>query len=116
MDDLMNVGRYWAPLAVVLAFGQGQKVFLPVALSGLLTGGLKIATARIRPDATTRDSFPSGHATVVFAFAAASHGNKGILYALAVLTAVSRVYHQRHWPSDVLVGSFLGVLIGRYFS
>ena len=112
----MNIGRYWAPLAVILAFGQGPKVLLPVALSGIITGGLKKLTGRLRPDKSDRDSFPSGHASVAFAFAAVSQGHKGILYVLALLTAVSRVYHRRHWPSDVLVGSLLGLSVGRYFS
>ena len=64
-------------------------------------------------------SMPSGHSTVAFAFAAAadkstakSMAKTALLYSMAFITAISRVYHDRHWLSDVIMGGTLGYLIG----
>jgi len=65
-------------------------------------------------------SFPSGHATVVFAVAtviATAYKSTVwvpvLCYSLASLTALSRIYDNRHWASDVLIGSALGFAIGK---
>jgi membrane-associated phospholipid phosphatase len=129
-DVLMNVGRYWGPSTVILSLYQGPTVFKPVFLSGFITGILKVLCGRPRPDTKERfgsefaflrglwsdstQSFPSGHAAVAFAFASAYTGNpelKFMFYSLAVITTISRVYHKRHWISDVIVGSIIGYSI-----
>jgi undecaprenyl-diphosphatase len=60
-------------------------------------------------------SFPSGHATVSFAcaavLAAALPRLRVPLFALAALIAFSRVYVGVHYPSDVVGGAALGILI-----
>jgi len=65
-------------------------------------------------------SFPSGHSTVAFAVAtvvATSYSRTIwvpiVCYTIAGLTAVSRVYQNEHWFSDVFVGSALGFAIGK---
>ncbi|BCJ87845.1 phosphatase PAP2 family protein [Effusibacillus dendaii] len=63
----------------------------------------------------TDASFPSGHSTAAFcsatvlsiAFPVLSPG----LYALAALTASSRVYLGLHYPSDVAIGAVLGTAV-----
>jgi membrane-associated phospholipid phosphatase len=69
-------------------------------------------------------SFPSGHSLAAFAAAAAvSSETSGwwpntrwifgpALYAGATLTAASRMYDNRHWASDVIVGAGLGTFAG----
>jgi membrane-associated phospholipid phosphatase len=69
-------------------------------------------------------SFPSGHSTSAFAAAAAVSSETSrwwpdtrwvigpILYAGAALTGVSRMYNNRHWMSDVLVGAGVGTFAG----
>ena len=69
-------------------------------------------------------SFPSGHSTSAFAAAAAVTSETSrfwpegtwivgpILYAGAALTGISRMYNNRHWASDVLVGAGIGTFAG----
>ena len=66
------------------------------------------------------DSFPSDHAAVAWSVAGViAHEYPGPLtkvfaYGLASAISVSRVKAKQHFPSDVLVGSALGWLIGQY--
>jgi undecaprenyl-diphosphatase len=65
---------------------------------------------------TGLDSFPSGHASASFAVAAALARNfpraGRLLYSLAALIAISRIVRGSHFPTDVLMGVVLGMLIG----
>ena len=106
-----------------------------VADASLVAGGLKLATNRERPNEGigtgrfwphgTRDysldsSFPSGHAAASWALArviAAEY--PGWLtrlgaYAFATAISASRITSRQHFPSDVVVGSTVGYLIGGY--
>ena len=120
----------------------GLRSFEAVLVSGAFTGVLKAVAGRARPsqspgnardfaiarglrDGSEFQSFPSGHATAAFAFAAAVDAEwtrlsptrpkwvAPVLYGMAALTAVSRVYHDRHWTSDVVLGSAIGFVSGR---
>lgn len=109
----------------------GLNLLESIAFAGIITSVVKSVAGRSRPfveegpfrframqfkDETT--SFPSGHPTVAFAISSvlsrkikntwASIG----LYALATLTAVSRVYDDEHWTSDVFLGAAIGNTIG----
>jgi membrane-associated phospholipid phosphatase len=61
-------------------------------------------------------AFPSGHATLAFATAAAltylSPRGKTLFITIAAGTALSRVVMQAHFYSDVLLGSVLGWTLG----
>jgi len=65
-------------------------------------------------------AFPSSHSVVAWAAAAELAGEyptfwkQVLLYSAATGVSVTRVLGQEHFPSDVLVGSAAGWLVGRY--
>lgn len=107
-----------------------------LVLSGLFTYTLKHLAQRHRPGADIpsnprlwdgpfggfhHNSFPSGHASAVFALASvlasAYHDRLWVpitAYSLAGLVAVSRVYENKHWASDVVIGSAIGFFVGKF--
>lgn len=100
---------------------EGRQITLRVAdaaLSATLASqGLKMITRERRPDADSRDSFPSGHATAVFAVATVEshyHPKQAPLWYLgASVISASRVTLHRHYVHDVLVGAALGYGVAR---
>ncbi len=93
-----------------------------VAIShALMTGAVsafKYGTDVMRPDGTTRNSFPSGHTATAFMNATIltrEYGHKTPLvgigaYATAAGTGFMRMANNRHWLSDVLTGAGIGIL------
>ena len=65
-------------------------------------------------------SFPSAHATLAWAAAASIAGEyrspwtQIFVYSAATGVSLTRVMGQEHFPSDVLVGSAVGWLVGHY--
>jgi len=108
--------------------------FLGATLAGLFDDCFRLTLGRPRPDALAHthmadgfygithafrggfESFPSGHAAAVFGAAAAlivTDLPLGLLttaFALGVIWA--RMELDRHYPSDVVVGSIVGVYFG----
>lgn len=84
-----------------------------------LAQGLKLLTRERRPDGSSRDSFPSGHATAAFAVAQLASQNtrnstqKALWFVGATLIADSRVTLRRHYVHDVLAGAALGITVVR---
>jgi len=70
------------------------------------------------------NSFPSGHATrtsafaLVIGFALSNRFPKGcyLLFLYPCLVSISRVYVLQHYPSDVIGGMILGILISGLIS
>ncbi len=103
--------------------------FESLELAMLITGGLKIAFGRARPQQELgnrdfnmfkgiQDSLPSGHTTVAFAFLTPYAEYLGppysyFLYFLATSTAFARIYKDAHWLSDVIAGAGVGYIVGR---
>ncbi|MEO8071571.1 MAG: phosphatase PAP2 family protein [Acidobacteriota bacterium] len=90
--------------AVVVSEGVGQLV--------------KAGARRERPDHSDKKSFPSGHAANSFAFATVLQRRLGWragapAYAFSSYVAASRLSANRHWLSDVVFGSAVGVIAGR---
>jgi membrane-associated phospholipid phosphatase len=129
-------GLYIFPAIYVAGVVTKQRKVESIGLQGAKS--LAISTAvytvtkkiirRRRPDAATSQfdyalpftrrgytSSPSGHSNTIFTVATAlALEFKDVkwvppaLYAIATATALSRVYQNRHWASDILMGSLLG--------
>lgn len=98
-------------------------------LAGMAVQALKRLVGRPRPRLTHADPFqfaptlesgldslPSGHATASFAVAAvlarSFPAGAWAFYGLAGFVSVTRVARGSHFPTDVVVGSLLGLVIG----
>ena len=89
------------------------------AVMAALSNGLKYSIRDPRPDAETRNSFPSGHTALAFTAATILHKEYGLTrspwysvagYTTATATAVGRVLNNRHWAADVVCGAGIGIL------
>lgn len=129
--NIIGTGYFLAPVFIVLlVFGNDntKKASLLCLLALLIcyvsSEILKFEVARLRPyDALPNItpyyypegySFPSGHATNVFAVSTILGVKLGyivLFFVLALLIAISRVYQGVHYPSDIIFGALLGVLI-----
>ena len=96
----------------------GMDLLRAIAMSSLVTHGIKYTTRRERPDLSGKTSFPSGHAADTFAVATALERHLGWRYAIpgylfASYVAASRLPANRHWLSDVVFGAAVGTIAGR---
>lgn len=88
-----------------------------VAVMAAVTNAVKYSVRRLRPDETSRNSFPSGHTATAFMAATMLHKEYGWRspwfsiggYSVAALVGVSRIMNNRHWATDVFAGGVIGV-------
>lgn len=124
------LGSLWLLLPVALSHAawrwrqaSRRQALLPLAAligASLSVMALKAMVLRPRPELFTSPlmlpadaSFPSGHAAQAAAFAfaywwQASAAQRAMLVSLVLLVAISRLYLQVHFPSDVFAGLILG--------
>lgn len=112
----------------------GQILVEAILFNGIVTQGLKMTFGRSRPgfddghydfsifefeNEDDNHSFPSGHTSTAFAITTVLSERVNntyasiLLYSLAGLTAYQRVYANRHWFSDTVIGAILGTAIGK---
>jgi len=103
--------------------------------AGFIVDTLKFVAGRARPESGESSdsfhpfalrssffSFPSGHSASAFAVAEtiARQSRKScvdvVAYSLATLVALSRIHNDKHWASDVFIGSALGYFVARKIS
>lgn len=91
-------------------------------VGAVLINSIKYSTRVLRPDGSRYNSFPSGHTFTAFAGAELIRLEYGRRYpGLAVMGYVvasgigfMRMYNNRHWFSDVLMGAAIGILSARF--
>jgi membrane-associated phospholipid phosphatase len=86
-------------------------------LSQTVTGAVKVAASRTRPDGTNL-SFPSGHTSASFASAAVLQRHFGWKVGIPAMgvasyVAAARIHEKRHFLSDVAFGAAIGLAAGR---
>lgn len=112
----------------------GFEILQSFSYTLLTTGAVKIAFGRARPymdkgafnfkpfsfGYPDQFSFFSGHTSLAFSLSTILAANqektiyKALLYIPAAITGVSRVYHNKHWMSDVFMGAVTGYFIARW--
>ena len=134
ISSLGNGGFVWIVLDIALIIipktrKAGIVVAFAIILDVLLCNGLlKPLVARIRPCNVVKNinmlipipkdfSFPSGHTAVSFAVTSALYFCKNKIWIPSVLLffliSFSRMYLYVHYPSDILGGVVLGILVGK---
>ena len=116
-----------AALMILFAWKKNSRHFLLAFSTGLMMLVVKILKdvfARTRPDYAISlpmlphsvYSFPSGHTTAAFLLAVVLSKKypkyAPALFAIAVLTGISRLYLGLHYVSDVLASIVMGLTIG----
>lgn len=108
--------KKWKDLAIVavISAGVARGVFVTIIKWLYVHPRPELVTtvhAIVKADA--ENSFPSGHATFVFALAAGVYFyNKKLgvwFYILAALVSIARVFIGVHWPYDIIAGAALGI-------
>ena len=127
-EILGELGTLLGSASVVYAVGRikdqpkvshlGMDLIEALAMSEALTQTLKYTTRRERPDHSSKNSFPSGHAADTFAFATALERHLNwkysiLAYGFSSYVALSRLPANRHWLSDAVFGSAVGIIAGR---
>ena len=121
-SDAASPRNLFALMVVVAAFGGPagpalvRSALVVLVPTNLAVEGLKRATNRTRPDGShdrNNASFPSSHTANAIAVAMVVWRRwpraGWLVWPLAALIAGSRLYLNRHFLSDVLVGAMIGV-------
>ena len=108
------IGRVWQKPRIANA---GADLVDAQIVNGVLTQGIKAATQRTRPSGGAH-AFPSGHTSATFATAEVLREHFGWkwgvpAYAIGAYVSVSRMVDNKHWASDVVFGTAIGLISGR---
>lgn len=138
MDSLLNQLPVVAFVLLYAALARSERLRRfgtlggTMLVQGLLVSHLKKVFSRMRPADSLgqthfagpmwhheHNSFPGGHAAAAFALAtvlSAWHPRwRWVLYGAATVMALTRLYLDRHFPGDCLVGGVLGFWVARCF-
>lgn len=126
IDDISQYAPFLSVYALNALGIQGKNNFkdrtIILGTAYLIMGGtvnvLKKTGNVLRPDATSNNSFPSGHTATAFMGAeflyqeykdvSVWYGISG--YLVATGTGYFRMYNNRHWLTDIAAGAGIGIL------
>jgi len=110
----------------------GKSLLIGLLSSGIMVQVMKHLIGRARPRLTADplfigpsfrsgyDSFPSGHAAVIFclAYILSLHFPRCriVFYMFASIVALNRVEDFAHFPSDILAGAVIGLIVAKILS
>jgi len=136
--SIIGVAGSFGAYGMIVKDTSAKKIAIELLQAGLysevVTGIIKTVVGRARPymnegPSSFRpftffnpgyNSFPSGHSTSAFALStvlsrhAHSTAFKIIAYTPAALTLFSRIYQDKHWVSDELLGAAIGYFVGNW--
>ncbi len=123
---------FWVIVAAAIYWHgrENESFFLMnlVLFSAAAVGALKFAFARPRPskalfqvlasDSYASPAFPSGHSCMIagafsYSYSFIKRNAKALFAVVVALVAFSRLYLGMHFPSDVVAGVAIGLVIGR---
>lgn len=120
---VINFKRYWKMVAEALVAAVITRFVIAQIIRALWFRARPFVENNVNllvEHSSKEASFPSGHACFYFALSTIIfHYNKrlGILfYVFSLLIVFSRVYVGIHWPSDILAGAVLGILVGWFLN
>ena len=131
-SEVDNYTQYFGPaMAIGLKLGgvEGRSDWgrflassaMSYAAMAVMVNSIKYTSREMRPDGSTRNSWPSGHTATSFVGATILHKEYGLThspwysvagYSVATATGIMRVLNNRHWVSDVLSGAGIGIMSG----
>ena len=110
----------------------GRVLFTGLLTTGVVIQVIKHLIGRARPKLSHDlifigpslrsgyDSFPSGHSAMVFFFAYTLSQYypkfRALFYLFALAVSIDRVEELAHFPSDILAGAVIGLLLGKVFT
>ena len=135
---LYVIGRYGhRPVMEDVGLHGTEAVLLATGVTGLLKGALGRSRPYVTHDSTPSDftfgkgffsedrsSFPSAHTAVAFSLASSVTSElerewpghtwvvAPVMYGSATIVGLGRMYHDKHWASDVVLGAGLGIFCG----
>ncbi len=136
--SIIGVAAVFGVYGLIAGDTAAKKITIELLQAGLysetVTVLLKMTVGRARPYTnegarsihpfaginTDHNSFPSGHSTSAFALStvmsrhAKSDLVKILAYVPAGFTLFSRIYQDKHWVSDELVGAGVGFFVGNW--
>ena len=123
---------FWVGISAALYWrGQENRSFFLMNLvlfTAAVVGVVKHAVARPRPspeqfrvlgsEGYAGQSFPSGHSAIIaaafaYTYKTLARHKKALFAAVVLLVAFSRLYLGMHFPTDVVAGIALGLVIGK---
>lgn len=100
-------------------FDQTKNLAVSMILTDVFTRAIKNSVYKVRPDGSNDNAFPSGHTSIAFASGSAvfeeyKDTNPYVAYSgygFAAVTGGLRLFNNKHYISDILVGAGIGILV-----